>query len=379
MKKVLFFIESLSRGGAEKVLSDIVSHLAKKKYDITVWTVTDQGEYQPIVEKHCHYCSFLNMKDANGNVFQKLLFRVKTNLIYKLPAILVYRWQIKNKYDIEIAFVEGFATKLIAASPNPNSKKIAWVHTDMNKNPYADSCYTNHSSHVEAYRKYDNILCVSGGVKKAFESKFFFSEKIGVQYNVIDTSNIITSGKKEIDIDIDIRKGISLFSVGRLEEAKGFVRLVDMLGKLFQEGYRFSLWLIGEGSQRRQIETIIQKYKMNESIKILGFHSNPYKYMSKCDAFVCSSYAEGFSTAATEALILEKPVFTTDCSGMLELFGDENCGEIVPNTDEALFALLEKLVSGKIKLDRYGEALKRRRMFFCISKRIKEIEGILDE
>ena len=377
MKKVLFFIESLSRGGAEKVLSDIVSHLDKKKYDVTVCTVTDQGEYQPVIEKHCHYCSFLNMKDSNGNAFKKLLFRVKTNLIYKLPAKLVYRWQIKSEYDIEIAFVEGFATKLIAVSPNPNSKKIAWVHIDMNKNPYADSCYADHSSHVEAYRKYDNILCVSEDVKKAFESKFFFSGKISVQYNVIDTRNIIASSKKEIDIEIP--NAISLYSVGRLEEVKGFVRLVDMLGKLFQIGYNFSLWLIGDGSQRCQIEEVIRKYNMKERIRILGFHSNPYKYMSKCDAFVCSSYAEGFSTAATETLILEKPIFTTDCAGMQELFGDEDCGEIVPNTDEALFDLLKRLVSGNVNLERYGEALKRRKKFFDITKRIKEIEGILDE
>lgn len=377
MKKVLFFIESLSRGGAEKILSDIVSYLDKKKYDITVCTVTDQGEYQPVIEKYCHYCSFLKMKDANGNVFQKFLFSVKTKLIYKLPAKLVYRWQIKSKYDIEIAFVEGFATKLISVSPDNQSKKIAWVHTDMNKNPYADSCFNNISLHIDAYRKYDKILCVSGSVKLAFECKFFSSKKISIQYNVIDSCNIVTSSQKEIDIEKPA--GICLFSVGRLEEAKGFVRLVEMLGNLYQKGYCFSLWLIGDGSQRCQIEKIIQKYYMNECIKILGFHSNPYKYMRKCDAFVCSSYAEGFSTAATEALILEKPVFTTDCSGMRELFGDENCGEIVPNTDEALFALLEKLVSGKIKLERYGEALRRRRMFFDISKRIEEIEGILDE
>lgn len=46
MKKILFFIESLSGGGAEKVLSDIVTNLNKEKYSITVCTVTDSGVYQ---------------------------------------------------------------------------------------------------------------------------------------------------------------------------------------------------------------------------------------------------------------------------------------------------------------------------------------------
>ena len=69
MKKILFFIESLSRGGAEKVLSDIVSNLDKNKYDVTVYTVTDCGEYQPVVEKYCNYGSFLHMSEAGGNAF----------------------------------------------------------------------------------------------------------------------------------------------------------------------------------------------------------------------------------------------------------------------------------------------------------------------
>ena len=377
MKKVLVFIESLSRGGAEKVLSDIVSHLDKNKYEITISTVTDQGEYQPIVEKFCRYHSFLKMNDNCGNILKKFIFRVKTNLIYRLPVSWVYRWQIKEKYDVEIAFVEGFATKLIASSPHNNSKKIAWVHTDMDKNPYADSCYKNVSSHIKAYQRYDSILCVSNSVKCAFENKFFCSDKVHVQYNVIDTNTIEKKSKEKISCQPS--SGIRLFSVGRLEEAKGFVRLVNMLGKLFQKGYHFSFWLLGEGSQRQQIENIIDHYHMQDSVQLLGFQPNPYKYISQCDAFVCSSYAEGFSSAATEALILGKPIFTTDCAGMQELFGDENCGEIVPNTDEAFFDLLERLVSEKISLKSYSERLVCRKGFFDISRRIKEIEGILDE
>ena len=377
MKKILFFIESLSRGGAEKVLSDIVSNLDKNKYDVTVYTVTDCGEYQPVVEKYCNYGSFLHMSEAGRNAFNKLFFRVKTHLLYKLPVKLVYRWQIKGSYDVEIAFVEGFATKLIAGSPNAASKKIAWLHTDMTKNPYADKCYKNLSAHNAVYQKYDRILCVSESVKQAFETKFFSSDKISVQYNVIDTVNIVKSSREKTDIEAP--EGIRLFSVGRLEEAKGFLRLTDMLGRLFAEGYRFSLWLIGDGSQRKQIEEIINKYQMGECVKLLGFHKNPYKYIGKCDAFICSSYAEGFSNSATEALILEKPVFTTECAGMRELFGDENCGEIVPNNDEALFDLLRRLVSGEIHLEQYRDALQRRKKFFDISRRIEEIEGILDE
>ena len=55
MKKILFFIESLAGGGAEKVLSDLVCNLDQTKYDVTVISVADGGVYEPIVKNHCHY------------------------------------------------------------------------------------------------------------------------------------------------------------------------------------------------------------------------------------------------------------------------------------------------------------------------------------
>ena len=55
---------------------------------------------------------------------------------------------------------------------------------------------------------------------------------------------------------------------------------------------------------------------MEKYVDLIGYDINPYKYMSKCDLFVCASYAEGFSTAATEALVLGLPVCTVNVSGM---------------------------------------------------------------
>ena len=378
MKSVLFFIESLSRGGAEKVLSDIVSNLNKEKYDVTVCTVTDEGDYQPKVEQSCNYQSFLKQSDLSKSFVHRFIYRLKLKLIYFLPSRLVYKWCFKEKYDVEIAFIEGFATKLIATSSDPKSKKIAWVHTDVIKNPYADKYYSSLKKHCDTYRKFNEILCVSEYVKSEFEQKFFYSNYIHVQYNVIDTSAIISLSLED-DSTLKNKSIISLFSMGRLEEAKGYIRLVKIMGVLHAKGYTFELMIFGEGSQRQQIESIITQCQMNDCVHLLGFHSNPYKLISKCDAFICSSYAEGFSTAATEALILGKPIFTTDCSGMKELFGEESCGEIVDNTDEALYNLLERIVSGDIDLSQYRIGINRRKEFFGIKKRIKEIEDILDE
>ncbi len=376
MKKVLIFIESLAGGGAEKVLSDIVANLDREKYDVTVCTVTDGDIYQEKVAKYCNYCTFLHISDYHAGGFRKIRFWIQMKLIYKMPASLIYRNYFKNKYDIEIAFVEGFATKLIAASNNPLSKKIAWVHIDMQNNPYADSCYKSHVTQVAAYRKFDKVLCVSKSVKNAFSEKFFNSENTLIQYNPVDEKNILIKSEEQIDLEID--KKPVLVTVGRLEQQKGFLRLVDCAKAAKDRGADFSIWIIGEGSQRALLEKKIKEDHLEQNVHLLGFQSNPYKFISKADAFICSSYSEGFSTAATEAIILGKPIFTVDCAGMRELFGSEECGKIVKNNDQALSDLVIELALKTIDIQKYSTAAKNRGLSFRLQNRMTEIENIFD-
>ena len=205
---------------------------------------------------------------------------------------------------------------------------------------------------------------------------FFDSRKVIVQYNPVDSDDIIRKSAELIDIIPD--RTLQLCTIGRLEAQKGFSRLLECAGELFKEGLAFSLWIIGEGSQRQMLEDIIKRYCMEKSVKLLGFQSNPYKYLSKSDAFICSSYAEGFSTAATEAIILHKPVFTTECAGMTELFGEKKCGEIVENTDQSLKQMMRRLVSGEIVPSNYLAEVSERAMDFDIKIRMREIEQLLD-
>ena len=376
MKKILFFIESLANGGAEKVLSDMICNLDSFGYDIAVCTVTDGGVYQNKVSNSCKYYSFLKMEDYYSGGLKKILFFIKTKAIYKLPAKLIYRRFIREKYDIEVAFIEGFATKLIAASSNVQSKKIAWVHTDMEKNTYADKYHRTVKSQILTYKKYHKIVCVSQDVKEIFERKFKINENTCVLYNLINEGKIIELSKQSIMIKK--RKSILLCAIGIIEKEKGYIRLLKCVNKVVEKYKDFEIWIIGEGSLRNELEEYIKVHKLDDNIILLGFQKNPYKYLNCCDAFICSSYAEGFSTAATESLILGKPVFTVNCSGMQELIGDSKCGDIVPNNDNALFELLQKIVSKQYPLEEYKNSAIIRSQKFKMSMRLKELHDLFD-
>src|SRR5699024_5874854 len=126
-------------------------------------------------------------------------------------------------------------------------------------------------------------------------------------------------------------------------------------------------YILGEGPERNKIEKIADENGCADTVTLLGYRTNPYKYVAKCDIFVCSSVAEGFSTATTEALILGVPVVTTRVSGMEEMLGKNNeFGIVVNGTDEtSLFLAIQNLLNNPQLLQTYRyKSLLRGKDFF---------------
>ena len=376
-KKVLFVIESLSGGGAEKVLTTIVKNIDKTKFDITVLTIVKTGIYVEEIEKYCTLISMLPEYEKLTNPIAKMKYKVDYKKIYKEDCAKIYKKYVKNVYDVEIAFVEGFVTKLVANSTNKYSKKYAWIHTDMIKNNHADDNYSNFEEHKKIYSKFDTIFAVSEYVKEVFIEKFGneFKEKTKIQYNPVDSQEIEKLAQKPINDQYE--KQVKFIAIGRFVEAKGFDRLVFSAYKLHKEGYEFEVWILGQGEEKNDIGQYIKENQMQDYFKLKGFQENPYPYIQAADALICSSRAEGFSTVATEALILNKPIFTTDCSGMRELFGEYQCGIICENSENGIYDMLHNVLE-QADFSPYIDHCKIRAKDFTIRKRMSEIEGILN-
>lgn len=282
---------------------------------------------------------------------------------------------IKGKFDVEIAFNRRYATKIVSGSSNKDSKKIAWVHIDLMENPWTEVAYNNLEEEKECYRKYDNILGVSEEVVKAFEKRMDISDTVSVQYNPVDDIEI--NQKATMD-NIEYPSNIKNFvTIGRLVDQKGYDRLLHVVNEL-KDYFKFCIRILGEGSDREKLEEYIEKNHLEDYVKLLGFQNNPYPYIKAADAFICSSRSEGFSTVATEAMILQKPIFTTDCAGMKELFGGYNCGIICENSERALKVMLEKVLNKKDYRE-YKFDIAERSQYFSLQKRMNEIEEIINE
>lgn len=349
MIKILFHIDTLGGGGAEKVLCNLVNHMDQKKFDITVQTLFPDEPTKYLVDG-IHY-KYIYPSD---NQFNRNLYRIEAALG------LVYALHMKDDYDIEIAYLEFGPTKVMASSTNKKAKKIAWVHCDFDVAIKDKEAFVKKSA--DQYKKYDKIVCVSEKCKESFVSMFGNNPNVTVVYNVIDDNEILKKSEKLLPSIVEKRK-LTLCTVGRLSAPKNYIRLLKTVRQLHDEGFDFDLWMVGDGEQRALIEDFISQHKMDSYVELLGFQQNPYPFMKTADLLVCSSDYEGFSTFIAEGLILGKPIITTDCSGMRELLGDSEFGMIVSNDDRAFYDGL-KLMLNEEKIKTYAEKSQKRGRLF---------------
>lgn len=373
MKKVLFFIESLDGGGAETILRNVVSVIDKSRFDITVVTENDNELYTDEVRATVRYRSFVRKGkcSAIGELVNKAV--IKFSLL--ASEKMVRNTLIRGNYDIEIAFGEGYATKVIGNSGRRNCKKIAWVHTDVINNPWSEEVFGSAENERKCFENFDAIVCVSQTMKDSFTKKYGMAEKVHVVYNVIDDAKTLKKGSEPVSLDMPS----PVFTLaGRLTQVKGYDRLIRVCARLRDMDYDFSVAILGRGEEEENIIKLIEENSLSDRISLLGFQENPHKYIKASDVFVCSSYAEGYSTVVSEAVVLGVPVITTECSGMREIFGDYECGIICENSDEGLFKAMKKVLDNPSLLPEFRSAEKERAVEFSKVSRIKAMEDFID-
>lgn len=365
MKKVLFFIHDLMHGGAEKVLVNLVNNMDQNKFDVTVLTLFDEGVNKKFLDKSVNY-KYVFKKSFRGNTLVLKLFS---------PQFL-YKYMIKDEYDIVVAYLEGSCTRIISGCNDDNVKKFAWVHTPEEIDNFVYS-YKSFEEAKNCYLKFDKIVCVSQDIVDSFKKLTGIEDNIIVKYNTNETQQIVELSKEKInDISID-NSYLNICAVGKIVHNKGFMRLAHVCKKLINEGYKINTYILGVGSEQKHIEEYIKRNHIQDNFKFLGYKENPYKYIRVCDVLVCSSYKEGFSTVITESLIIGTPVISTLCSGVYELLGKENeYGVAVENSEEGLYLGLKEFLENKTYLNHYKVKSKERGYLFSKDITVKKVEEL---
>lgn len=376
-KKIIFYIESLSGGGAEKVLSTLLRKIDKSKFDITVCSLTDEGIYTEQIPELVSYRSIIGAPSSHS-FWQRLKYRIKYKLIYSvLPAKWSYRLFMPHDYDVEVAFVEGVMTKLVAASTDKKSRKMAWVHIDLEKYPWPRELgiFKTITEEKNAYSKFDTIVGVSDTVSNSFERSYSLHAE--TLYNPVDETEVLAKSCQQSPINMAPKPTINLVAIGRLVYQKGFERLISVVGRLWKDGFNISLYLLGTGTLHKSLEEQILNLGLIDIVHLCGYQDNPYSVLRQADVFVSSSVAEGFSLVILEAMILGIPVVSTYTSGPNELLEEGKFGILTPNTEEGIYEGLKTVLSDPQKLTELRRLSKERAEKFKSEEAVKAIEGLL--
>lgn len=361
--KILFFIENLSGGGAEKVLCNLVNAMDQSQFEITVQTLW-KGDASRFLKPGIRY---------------RYCYRTENRLTQyrsriEAAAGWTYPLHIKDKYDIEVAYLEFGSTKILSHTKNKGAKKIAWVHSDLERKLNGNTETLQKSK--KQYKSYDRIVCVSQTAKDSFVRLFGREEDTIVLYNTVNDA-AVREKAKIVPQDLPTKRRLTVAAVGRLSAEKQFDLLLRVHKRLLGDGFGHDLWIIGEGDARDKLETYISENNLSDSVRLFGYRENPYPYMKAADLLVCSSRYEGLSTFVTEGLILGKPIVTTECSGMRELLGDSEYGLIVKNEEDTLREGMERLLTDSALRERYAAAAALRGRDFSARALAGETERFL--
>lgn len=317
-KRLLFIIDNLKGGGAEKILITILQSLDTELYNVDLFLINREGVYLDNVPRNMFLYSALG--DSS-----QLMNKIRRRVLLTFPS-LFYIFYIRKKYDCYIAFREDTATRILLKAP-ASARRLAWLHTDLMRHAFCKT--TNKQKYFRDLSSLNRIVCVS----KACQNTLIklcpaVKNKSIVLYNPINISDIIQKSNIHIDIPFSHDR-INLLAVGRIDKGKNHRFLIECMPLLLNKG-NFTLWILGVGPLQTELEK--QRYDMGlqDYVHFLGFEENPYPLIRSCDVFVLSSLYEGLPTVIIEALILEKSIVSSPCVGAEEILCNGEFGYVAP-------------------------------------------------
>ena len=361
-KKILFFMWSFSLGGgAEKILSTIVSNLDPEKYDIDILEMEhfDKG-YESVPENVKILKAFQDYRQPRW--LRALLWRLR---IY-FPR-LTRRLLVKDQYDVEVSFT--IMNPPLLFSKRKEVKKISWIHGSIEAF-LAENQAHYRKNHYEQLSHADKIIAISKKTRESIETVYpMFSDKIQTIYNGYDFTSLLEKSEEVTPVTLENN---SICVIGRLEELKGTDRVLEVFTKLQQELSDIHLYYIGSGEQESFLKGEVERLQLQNKVHFLGYQKNPYSILKQAKVLLSLSKQEGFSGAVVEAVTLGIPFVSTNVGGALELSNEGQFGEVIETNQEAIDAL-KKYITGKRKIsENYSEFIQQ----FTIEKQLQQIEEL---
>ena len=303
MKKIVFLIDNLKGGGAEKAIKIIVEGLYEKGVNPIVVFLEEQLDYtlKSGVEVYS-----LSQKMTKYN-FLFLGFKL-LKLLKTLSADVVYATNTK-------AQILSLLTK-----PFFKTQRIVNIQVDLTKQ-YEGREYIFYLFNW-LLKNADSYSFISHGIYENLKDKIPKKENIFIP-NAIDFEEIDTLKTQDIEDKYKhIYEKKVFITIGRLTEQKGQWVLLEAFSKIEED---VNLIILGSGEKEEELKKLAKKLDIEKRVFFLGFQKNPFKFLYHADIFVLSSLWEGFGNVIVEAMRCDIPIISTDCpSGPREILAPKS-------------------------------------------------------
>ena len=369
-KKILFYNNYFTYGGAEVFQKYLAEYLANNGYDVTVAAA-------PHTKNDYHHPYGRGVKCVWRPLLKKGMKKYSLiwfldHIYYRIFEAAATMYLSLREYDIVVATKDKWIMRNVLKLRG--KQKFAWVHTD--RSTWSDlhsGCFADHEEELACMRRYEKVVCVSETARNGIIQMVGDPGNLIVKYIPIDVERILQMSALPCPLQ-RMQDRPLIVSVGRLDPEKQYPMLVRCCAALHKE-IPFELWLIGEGNDRPILEAYIEQEHL-DFVHLLGAQENPYHYLAQADLFVSSSRTESYGIAVQEALILSVPVVAVRCPGIEESL-DTRFGILTDNTEDALENGIRSFLQDPDALPRCREAISnlfdRSELF---EKRLKSITDL---
>jgi glycosyltransferase involved in cell wall biosynthesis len=368
MKRILFVMTSLSAGGAEKALVNLLTSIDYDKYMVDLLLLEKRGANLRYLPEKVNLLATLNDNNPlfyggwefikfsikNGNyirMLRKIYYatiplisannsqRLKSFYAWKFMTPYIHR--LDKEYDVAIGYIQGIPNYYIMDCVKAKYK-IGWVHIDYTRIPKVSAEY-------EYFRNMDKVVTISDVCVESLKTVFPKLTNIEMIHNINCPKLIEELAVADVPSELDSSSaGIRLLTVGRFTYQKGYDMAIDAAVILKKKEVPFQWYVLGAGELEQDIKERIKKFGLDDNFTLLGIKENPYPYIKAVDIVVQTSRYEGKSIVIDEAKIMKKLIVSTNYASVGDQIRDGIDGIVVATSSEGIAEGIILLVNNSV-------------------------------
>lgn len=213
-----------------------------------------------------------------------------------------------REYDILFTFHPTVALEFVTVYKNfPNLKWIATEHSSQ-----YEYTWKRRLLNQIVYRHADRLVLLTDQARKYYNHRLLFNTTVIPNPLSFETKKKSDGSNKTI------------IAVGRLEKVKGFDFLIHAFAKIADFNSEWKLKIVGIGSEKENLQTIVNEYNLKKQVEFCGFQRNIEPFLLEASFLAISSQSEGFCLVATEAMECGLSILSVELPSVKEIEGDGN-------------------------------------------------------